>query len=243
MTHTDTLGTIVKIDGKKIAGVDLDNLPIPDGDTDEKDTSDMDSGTVKEKGLKMFDPGSATCTGNKVSGDSGQQALTDAYGDRKLHDIDVDVTEAGEIYSYKAYVTKFNPASKDNTYRFASKFLASGKFKLSTTYAGITSLAAGAAGALLIPSTASTALAADANDIVINVTNAITQTTLTVTAAASSYIGYTLDDGETWTSMISGTPSAQIPLGSAGTLKQVRVKVSEALKADRYLNVFIAKAV
>ena len=54
--HIDTLGTIVKIDGTIITGISLDTIPIPDGDTGDKDTSTLDSGTIMDKGLGMFDP-------------------------------------------------------------------------------------------------------------------------------------------------------------------------------------------
>lgn len=242
--HIDTLGTIVTIDGTTIHGIDLDTIPIPDGDTGDKNTSTLDSGTTMDKGLGMFDPGSAEITGIKVSGDTGQAALVAAYGDRVLHTFQVKVVDAGEVYEYQGYVTKFNPGSADNTYKFSSKILASGAFSLSTTYAGITSIEGAGAGIAYSPANANTELPSTANDVIFKEATGITTDTVKVTAALASYIGISYNNGSTWTTLTSGTatavPEANWP--AAGKLTKALIKVKETGKATRFVNLFIARA-
>lgn len=241
MTHVDTLGTTIKIDGIEIKYISLDTIPIPDGDTKDKDTSTLGSGTVMEKGLGMFDPGSCEITGNYIAGDAGQIALEAAFSDRALHAFEVNVVEAGTVFTYNAFVTKYTPGSKDNTFIFSANLLASGKFTKSTTFAGITSVAASAVGAKISPTIAGSALASTSKNIVIAVPTAISSTTFTVTAAASTLIELSKDAGTTYTTLTSGTPSSAITLATAGTLTVGMLKVSEPLKATRYVELLFVR--
>lgn len=244
--HIDTLGTIVKIDGTIITGISLDTIPIPDGDTGDKDTSTLDSGTIMDKGLGMFDPGSCEISGNKISGDAGQLALTEAYGDRALHTFTVDVVPAGEIYTYEGYVTKFNPGSSDNTYIFSSKILASGAFTLATAYAGITSIDATESAVVCYPALATSALPATANDVTIVEATGTTTDSITVVAAAADYIGISYWTGSKWTTWTELTTSVAATFSTtywpdAGAVAKARIKVEEEDKATRFVNLFVCR--
>ena len=242
--HIDTLGTIVKIDGTTIHGIDIDTIPIPDGDAGDKNTSTLDSGTTMDKGLGMFDPGSAEITGIKISGDAGQAALVEAYGDRVLHTFQVNVVDAGEVYEYQGYVTKFNPGSADNTYKFSSKILASGAFSLSTTYAGIDSIGGAGDGIAYSPAAANTELPSTANDVIFKEAAGTATDSVTVTADLASYIGISYNNGSTWTTLTSGTATAVPEANWPATEKLTKalIKVKETGKATRFVNLFIARA-
>lgn len=242
--HVDTIDTKVFIDGIEILGIDKNTIPIPDGDTEDKDTSTLDSGRTKRKGLGMFDPGSCEISGNKMSGDPGQIALQNAFGDRKLHRFQVNVTEAGEIYEYDAYVTKFNPGSENDTYKFSSKLLASGSFRLSTVFAGVTSIEGGGVGITYSPSNASSSLGTGDNVVIFNEATGITTDKIKVTADDADYIGISYDNGRTWTELTSGTQTtfSSDYWPTAGKLAHSKIRVEELDKATRFIDLYIARA-
>jgi hypothetical protein len=253
-THVDTYDSTVSIDGTVINGIFPDSIPFPKGKTGAKDNSTLGSGKVMRKGLKMFDPGSCTISGNKIPSDAGQIDLFSAFGDRKEHVITVNIPEAGEVYTYSAYVSTNYPDSKDDTYIFTADLEATGPATLTTTFAAITSIAFAGAGVTYSPAVVNSAFPAapttseyatsTANYAIIKEATGVTGDTITVTAAAASYIGVSYDSGATWTALTSGTPLA-IPAASypaAGTIKKAIVRVEEALKATRFVNVFIARA-
>lgn len=243
-THIDTYNSTVSIDGTAINGVFPESIPFPKGKTGTKDCSTLGSGTTQKKGLKTFDPGSCTLSGNKITGDAGQIALFAAFGDRHEHIITVNIPDAGEIYTYSAYVSTDYPDSKDDTYVFTADLEATGPAILATTFAAITSIAFAGAGVAYSPATSNSALVATDNDVIIKEATGVASDTITVTAAASSYIGVSYNGGTTWTTLTSATPSA-VPAASypaAGMMKKALVRVEEALKATRFVNVYIARA-
>jgi hypothetical protein len=243
-THVDTYDSTVAIDGTVINGIFPDSIPFPKGKTGTKDNSTLGSGYYMKKGLKMFDPGNCTLSGNKISGDAGQIALFNAFGDRKEHVFTVTIPEAAEIYTYSAYVSTNYPDSKDDTYIFTADLEATGPANLATTFAAITSIAFAGAGVAYSPATVPSALVATDNDVIIKEATGVASDTITVTAAAASYVGVSYNGGSTWTTLTSGTPSA-IPAASypaAAMVKKALVRVEEALKATRFVNVFITRA-
>lgn len=237
MAHVDTLGTVVMIDGTQIKGIDKDTIPVPEGDTDDKDVSTLDSGYCEETALGMYKPGKAKVSGNMIPGDLGQKALMDAFLDRELHTFTVTVAKAADIFTYEAYVSKFNPGSDDSTYKFETQLIGSGPFARSTALAGLTSVAAGGAGAGLFPS----AVTDDTDDIFIYFPNTTASTTLTFTAAASSYLGLSSDGGTSYTTLTTGGASASITL-TAGALVERLLKIEEIDKATRFVRVFLGRA-
>lgn len=237
MGHVDTVGTIVKIDGTQIKGLESDSIPIPDGDTDDKDVSTLDSGYCEETALGMYKPGKVKVSGNTIPGDPGQQALVSAFLDRNLHTFTVQVPKAGDIFTYDAYVSKFTPSSDDQTYKFETNFIGSGPFTRNTSFAGLTSVAAGGAGAVEFPGT----IADTTQEIIAYFPNTTASTTLTFTAAASSYIGLSSDNGANYTGINSGTPSSAISL-TAGAIVKRLVKIEEEDKATRFVNVYLVRA-
>lgn len=237
MAHVDTLGTIVTIDGTQIKGINKDTIPVPDGDTDNKDVSTLDSGYCEELALGMYKPGKAKITGNTIPGDPGQMALMAAFLDRELHTFTVQVASAGDIFTFEAYVSKFNPSSDNSTYKFETELIGSGPFTRATTFAELTSLAAGGAGAVLFP----TAVVDATKDSFIYFPNTTASTTLTITAAASSSIGLSADNGTTYTTLTSASPSTAISL-TAGVLVERLLKIEENDKATRFVRVFLGRA-
>lgn len=237
MTHVDTLGTVVMIDGTQIKGIDKDTIPIPDGDTDNKDVSTLDSGYCEETALGMYKPGKAKVSGNMIPGDPGQKALMDAFLDRELHTFTVQVAKAGDIFTYDAYVSKFTPGSDDSTYKFETQLIGSGPFTRATTLAGLTTVAAGGAGAVVFSDSA----LETADDFFIYFPNTTASTTLTFTAASASSIELSADGGTSYTTLTSATPSASINL-TAGSVVERLLKIEEDDKATHFARVFLARA-
>jgi len=237
--HKDTKFTVFKINGTEILGLDLDSVPIPDGDTDSKTVTTQGPGYVHDKALDLFDPGECEYSGNYIPGDPGQLALDSAFRNRTKCTFQCVMTESGTIFDYDGYVAKHNPGSDSNTAKFNGKIVATGLFTSSSTYAAVTKVEVTTG--TVIPTTALTAYAGDANVVVTELT-ATTVDTIKITAATASYLGYSVDGGITFTALTSGTASENITLDSAGTVKKVLVKVEEADRATRFINVFYARA-
>ena len=234
--HIDTFGSTVSIDGTVIHGIDPGTVPFPKGSTGSKNTSTLDSGTVMQKGLNMYDPGTVDISGNMIPSDAGQIAMWAAFGDRKLHTFSISIPDAGEIFSYEAYVTKFEPGSEENTYVWTATLDVSGVASRATTYAGITSITASGAGVVQTPAVLGTG-----NVLVVNEANGITTATLTVVAASADYIAYSLNNGSTWTAMTTGEASSAISL-TAGVIKEVLLQVEEDEKATRFVKIIMIQA-
>lgn len=242
-THIDTFNSTVSIDGTQINGIDTASIPFPKGKTATKDVSSLNSGVVIKKGLKMFDPGSCSLSGNIIAGDAGQIALRAAFQDRKEHIFTINIPDAGEIYTYTAYVSTNFPESKDNTYLFSIDLEVTGQPTVAVTTAAITSITCAGAGVAYSPTNASSALAATDNVVVIKEATGISTDTVTVTASASSYIGLSVNGGTTWATLTSGVASSTaVTLGAAGTLTPAIVRVEEALKAARFVRLYFARA-
>jgi len=241
-TYVDTFNATVAIDATLINGIDPDSIPFPKGKTGTKDVTSLGSGTTMRKGLKMFDPGSCSLKGNIISGDAGQMALKNAFLDRNEHLFTVIIPEAGEIYSYTAYVSTNFPESKDNTYQFNVDLEVTGPPTRTTTFASITSIEGTGAGITYSPALANTALGATVTDVIFKEATGVSTDTVEVTAVASSYIGLSVDNGTTWQTLTSGTASPAVTLGAAGTLTTALVRVDEALKAGRFVRIFLSRA-
>lgn len=242
-THVDTFSAAVAIDSIPINGIDPDSIPFPKGKTGTKDVTSLGSGTTMRKGLKIFDPGSCTLKGNIISGDAGQGKLKDAFMDRKEHIFTVTIPEAGEIYTYTAYVSTNFPESKDNTYMFNVDLEVTGLPVRATTFASITSIEGAGAGIAYSPTSANTALGVTVTEVVFKEATGIATDTVEVTAVAASNIGLSVDGGTIWQTLTSGAASPDpVNLGSAGSLTTALVRVSELLKADRFVKIYFARA-
>ena len=111
-----------------------------------------------------------------------------------------------------------------------------------TTFAAITSIEGTGVGITYSPALANTALGATVTDVIFKEATGVSTDTVEVTAAASSYIGLSVDNGTTWQTLTSGTVSPAVPLGSAGTLITALVRVEETLKATRFVRIFFSRA-
>lgn len=237
--HKDTIMTKVLINGTEIVGIDLDSVPIPDGETKDKDVHYLGLDRFTRKAPDMYDPGSCEISGLYIPGDPGQIALNTAFLNVTECTFQVNLTESGVIYQYNGYVTKYNPKSDGNTAKFSGKILATGIFTSTETYAGVTKIEATTG--TEYPATITTAVASGDKDIVITELTGTATETIKVTASSADYLGYTLD-GTTWTALTSGTASGNIALGAAGSVTKAVVKVEEADKATRFFNVLFARA-
>jgi hypothetical protein len=242
--HIDTTESTIKIDGTVIDGVTPGSLPFPKPSRDTKDVTTMKD-TVRKKGLKILDPGSASFSGIAIPGDPGQIALKAASNDLKEHTFTIEIAESGQIFEYQAYVSTDYPSEEDeNTLYFNCDLEVTGGFVESTTFASITSIEGAGVGITYSPSTANTALPAAANDVIFKEPTEITTDTVEVTAASASYIGISYDGGKTWTKLTSGTPAtiSSTIWPAAGGLSKALIMVQEDGKATRFVNLFIARA-
>lgn len=238
--HKDTLYTRFLINGTEVKGVSPDSVPIPDGGTEDKDVHYLGLGRFKRKAPDMYDPGSCDITGIYMPGDAGQIAMDAAFRAVTECTFQVVLTESGVVYQYNGYVAKFGPGSDSHTAMFNGTILATGIFTSTATYASVSKIEATTG--TVIPTHATTAVADADKDIVITELTGTDKDKIKVTAASASYIGYSLDNGVTWTQLTSGTASGDINFGTAGTITKILVKVEETDKANRYFNVLFARA-
>lgn len=252
--HIDTTESTIKIDGVVIDGVTPGSLPFPKPSRDTKDVTTMKD-TVRKKGLKILDPGSASFSGIAIPGDPGQIAMKAASNDMKEHTFTIEITESGQIFEYQAYVSTDYPSEEDeNTLFFNCDLEVTGGFVESTTFAAITSIEGAAADITYSPGVANSAfpaapaaadvLTSTANTVIFKEATGIASDTVKVTAAASSYIGISYDGGKTWTKLTSGTAAtiSSTIWPAAGGLGKALIMVQETGKATRFVNLFIARA-
>jgi hypothetical protein len=251
--HIDTTEGSVSIDGTVINGISPDSIPFPKPSRGTKDVTTLKD-TWQKKGVKLPDPGKASFTGMRIPGDAGQIALLAASKDGKEHVIQINIPEAGEVFTYNAFVSTDAPESKDETYQFSCDLEATGEPTIATTYASITSIEGAAVGITYSPASANTAFPAApstayavtsvANYVIFKETADITTDTVEVTAASASYIGLSVDGGKNWTELTSGT-AATIPASiwpATGTISKALIMVTETGKATRFVDLFIARA-
>ena len=238
--HKDTILTKFRINGIEIKGINLDSVPIPDGSTEDKDVHYLGLDRFKRKAPDMYDPGSCDVTGIYMPGDPGQDALNTAFRNVTECTFQTVLTESGTTYQYQGYVTKYSPGSDNNTATFNGTILATGIFTSTSTYAGVTKIEATTG--TVIPTHATTAVAAADKDIIVSELTATTTDNIKITAATADYLGYTLDGGVTWTSLTSGTASGNLTLGAAGSVTKIIAKVEEENCATRFFNIIFARA-
>lgn len=242
--HIDTEDSIVSIDGTPIEGIDPEAIPFPKPKRDSKPVTKLGD-TVKRKGSKILDPGTASFTGIRIPGDSGQIALVTAAADGQEHTIQITVPESALVFEYQTFVSTFYEGIRDeNTLDYTCELDCTGGFVRSATYAGITSIEGAGVGITYFPSTANSALGTTVENVIFHEANGITTDTIEVTAAAASYIGVSFDGGSTWTALTSGTasgiPTANYP--AAGAVSKALIKVMETDKATRFVNLFLVRA-
>lgn len=238
--HKDTIMTKFLINGTEVIGIDMDSIPIPDGETKDKEVHYLGIGRFLRKAPDMYDPGSCELTGIYMPGDPGQVALDTAFRNVTECTFQVNLTESGVVYQYKGYVTKYSPGSDSNTAKFNGNILATGIFTATVTYAVVTKIEATTG--TVIPTHATTAVAGSDTDIVVTELTATTKDNIKVTAATADYLGYSLNGGTDWLPLTSGTASGDITLGAAGSVTKIIIKVEETDKATRFFNVLFARA-
>jgi|GEM_PF-6189081 len=242
--HIDTTLSTVSIDGTVIEGITPGSLPFSKPSRDKKEVT-TNKDTVRRYGMKLLEPGEASFQGIYIPNDPGQLALKTAADGLAEHTIQINITEAGIIYEYQAFVATFYQSEEDeNTLMFNCDLIVTGGFSKTTTSAAITSIECAAVAVAYSPSTANSALAASANDVIIMETTGITTDTVKVTAAAASYIGISYDGGTTWSQLTSATaaPFSATYWPAAGSLAKALIKVMETNKATRFVNLFIVRA-
>lgn len=238
--HKDTILTKFYVNGTEVKGINLDSVPIPDGSTEDKDVHYLGLDRFKRKAPDMYDPGSTEIKGIYMPGDPGQSALNTAFLNVTECTFQVALTESGTIYQYNGYVTKYSPGSDNNTATFNGTILATGIFTSTSTYAGVTKIEATTG--TVLPTNATTAVAAADKDIVITELTDTTTDKIKITAATADYLGYTLNGGVTWTALTSGTASGDLTLGDAGSVTKIVAKVEEENYATRFFNIIFARA-
>lgn len=242
--HIDTTGSTVKIDGTTIEGITPGSIPFSKPSRDTKEVTTQKD-TVRRYGLKLLDPGEASFQGIYIANDAGQLALKTAADGLAEHTIQIVITEAGITYEYQAFVSTFYLSEEDeNTLMFNCDLRVTGGFTKATTSAAITSIEGAGAGVKHYPSTANSALATTANDVLFYEANGVTTDTVEVTAAAASYLGISYDNGTTWVTLTSGTAAtfSTTYYPAAGAIGKALIKVMETDKATRFVNLFVIQA-
>ncbi|MFA6719452.1 MAG: hypothetical protein WCS15_10260 [Prevotella sp.] len=233
--HKDTLLTKFRINGTEIKGLDLDSVPVPDGDSDSHKRTTQSNLYIHKKALGMYDPGECEISGIYIPGDPGQATLDTAFRNRTECTFQVDMTESGTIFQYTGNVTKFLPESDRNTARFTAKILATGLFESSASYAAISKVEA--TNGVVTPGTAASSLDG-VNTIIIYGAPGEASDSIKVTAADADSISYTLDESKTWVPLSSGVLSGEISIGSTG-ITAILLKVEETDKATRFVNMYL----
>jgi len=238
--HKDTILTKFYINGTEVKGINLDSVPIPDGETKDKEVHYLGLDRYTRKAPDMYDPGSCELKGIYMPGDPGQTALNTAFLNVTECTFQTVLTESGTVYQYNGYVTKYSPGSDSNTATFNGTILATGIFTSTSTYAGVTKIEATTG--TVIPTHATTAVVDADKDIVVTELTDTTTDKIKITAATADYLGYTLNGGVTWTALTSGTASGDLTLGDAGSVTKIVAKVEEENYATRFFNVIFARA-
>lgn len=238
--HKNTIMTKFLINGTEVKGLDLDSIPVPDGEYGDRKTSTQKNKYVHSNALDMYDPGECDISGISIPGDLGQQALDAAFRNRTECVFQVQLVESGVVYQYPGLVKKFNPRSETNTARFYGKILANGLFTSSVTFATVTKIET--TKGVVIPNTASSSLSATNNTILVYEAPGEPTDTFKVTAADAILISYSLDGGQNWTSLTSGVVSSDISIGTTDAATHVLVRVEEDNKATRYINMLFTNS-
>ncbi len=238
--HKDTILTRFYINGTEVKGINLNSVPIPKGKTKDKDVHYLGLDRFTRKAPDMYDPGSCDISGLYMPGDPGQTALDSAFRNVTECTFQVNLTESGTVYQYNGYVMQYSPGSDSNTAIFEGNILATGIFTNSSTYAGVTKIEPTTG--TVIPTHVTTAVVDADKDIVITELTSTATDSIKITAADADYIGYTLDNGITWTKLTSGVASGSLALGAAGSVTKIIVKVEEENKANRFFNILFARA-
>lgn len=237
-TAADVYTSTVTVDGVSVLGIDDDGIPFPQGTTGTKDISTQDSGTVMDKGLKRYEPGSISMTGKRMPADTGQNALLAAVDARTA--VAMSVTTAGETFTYDAYVTEFNVDTKDGTLTFAAKLQMIGKapagYVVSADYPDAPTFVFNPAGTN-VPTTIGTD-----NNVVNSQANGVSSVTLAITQASATGIAYSYDEMITWYNMRTGVASSSIPLGAVSSVTIVWVKIEQTGKATRLIKFLVTRA-
>lgn len=242
--HIDTTLSTVSIDGTAIEGITPGSLPFSKPSRDKKEVT-TNKDTVRRYGMKLLEPGEASFQGIYIPNDPGQLALKTAADGLAEHTLQINITEAGVIYEYQAFVATFYQTEEDeNTLMFNCDLIVTGGFTKATTSAAITSIEGAGAGVKHYPSTANTALGATVTDVIIYEANGVTTDTIEVTAAAASSIEISYNNGTTWATLTSGTAAtfSTTYYPAAGAIGKALIKVAETNKATRFVNIFVIQA-
>lgn len=236
--HKDTLLTKFLINGTEVRGLDLDTIPIPEGEINTTKVTTQSDKYIHRSALGMYDPGDCEISGIYMPGDPGQIALDSAFRNRVECTFQVDMTESGTIFQYTGKVTKFILDSENNTARFTVKILANGLFESTTSYATISKIEA--TNGIVIPEIGASSLDGITNMIIYGAPGEASEY-ITVTANDADFIRYSLDGGKTWILLSSGVLSSEISLGESD-ITTILLKVEETDKATRFITMHLTTA-
>lgn len=210
----------------------LTNIGSPDLDTDEIDVTAHDSPDGFEEvlaGIKRT--GVVSLEGFFVPGDAGQAALLADYitGATDSYVVKFPTSMAAQ-WAFTGFVKKgpVTGAPVDGAVPFSAEVRITGKPALQITQSGNLSALTATVGTL-VPAFSATKYA-----YVFNVLTGVTFVNVTPTAGA----GVITVDGAV---VLSGTPSANIAIGAAGTITRVTVKVTETGKMPTTYTIDVAR--